>query len=293
MASGVTRKEIQEKKKREKRRQAASRIKWMVPGLLLLVLAICIGSIISDISKAKKGIRPADTPLLDWLPWVSSSLDDSDQTLPKEAGSNSQNGQTASRVRIAADKGIITEEQSMEMLMADGIAIIGIGGYTGDYVEDGSDDPAENVLMLTFENRGEAQQLVEIRVNQEYSFEFTSLMPGETVRVLEQNRAEYTSGMEVSSAEMIRHLTYSKMPSLMTGRVRIEDSDGGLKITNISDKTMTDGKIYYKYGADGSFFGGITYVAAIPDLEPEQEVVLAPSHYVEGESSIRFVTCEE
>ena len=293
MASGITRQEVQEKKKKEKRQQALSRVKWVIPVLLLLVLAVCIGSIISDINKSRKGIRPADTPLLDWIPWISSWQNGTDQTADRESGQNGQNSMDHRGQRLAAGKGYITEEQSMEMLLAGGIAIIGIGGYTGDYVEDGSDESVEDVLMLTFENRGQGQQLVEFEINREYHFEFTSLMPGEIVRVLEQNRAGYTTGMEVTSAEIIRSLAYTKEPSLMKDRIQVEDTDGGLVVKNVSSKPVTDGKIYYKYGTDGTLFGGITYVAAVPNLEPEQEVVLAPSHYVEGESCIRFVTCDE
>ena len=291
MASGITRQEVQKKKKKEKRQRAASRIKWAIPVLLLLVLAVCICSIISDILKAKKGIRPADTPLLDWLPWVSADADGTDPSENRESGQSGQSSNAGAK--IAAGKGHITEEHSMEMLLAGGIAIIGIGGYTGEYIEDGSDEPVENVLMLTFENRGQGQQLVGYQVSEEDRFEFTSLLPGETVRVLEQNRAAYSPGMEVTAAEIIRHLAYTEEPSLMEDTIQVEETDGGLKVKNISGKAVTDGKIYYKYGTGGALFGGITYVAAIPHLEPEQEVVLAPSHYVEGESSIRFVTCDE
>ena len=292
MASGLTRQEVQQKKKREKRQRALSKAKWIIPVLLLLVLAVCIGSILSDISKTKKGIRPADTPLLDWIPGIYSSGNGSERAA-KESGQDGQNGTNSDGMLLAAGKGFITEEHSMEMLLAGGIAITGIGGYTGDYVEDGSDEPVEDVLMLTFENRGQGQQLVELEINNKYRFEFTSLLPGESVRVLEHNRAAYAPEMEVTSANIIRQLAYAEEPSLKKDRIQVEEAEGGLKVRNLSSKSITDGKIYYKYGTDGTFFGGITYVAAVPSLVPEQEVVLAPSHYVEGESSIRFVTCDE
>ena len=268
-------------------------MKWIFPGLLLLVLAVCIGTIISDRNKERSGIRPADTPFLDWIPGYPFIKGSGESAEIQDPGKNSKEADSVDML-IAGGIGRITEEHSMEMLLAGDIAIIGIGGYSGAYVEDGTDDEVENVLTLTFENRGSGcSQLMEFVINKKYRFEFTSLFPGETVRVLEENRAEYTSGMEVDSAEIIRKADFSGTPSLLEDRIDISETEGGLKVKNLSGQLLQDGKIYYKYGVSGAFFGGITYMAAVPELKPEEEIVLAPSHYVGGESTIRFVTCDE
>ena len=66
------------------------------------------------------------------------------------------------------------------------IFLTGIDTYIGSYVEDGSDEFVENVMMITLENRGnEFVQFATIAINEKYVFEFTTLFPGQKMMILE------------------------------------------------------------------------------------------------------------
>ena len=75
--------------------------------------------------------------------------------------------------------------------------------------------------------------------------------------------------------------------------MKIPEIAGTLPVENIGESVLSNGRIFYKYGKDGDYFGGITYRADVPELAPEKTVTLAPSHFLDGESSVRFITCDE
>ena len=67
------------------------------------------------------------------------------------------------------------------------IFLTGIDSYIGSYVEDGSDEFVENVMMITLENKGkEFVQLATVVINEKYVFEFTTLFPGQKIMVLNE-----------------------------------------------------------------------------------------------------------
>ena len=65
--------------------------------------------------------------------------------------------------------------------------LTGIESYIGSYVEDGSDEFVENVMMIILENKGnEFVQFATISINEKYVFEFTTLFPGQKMMILEK-----------------------------------------------------------------------------------------------------------
>lgn len=172
------------------------------------------------------------------------------------------------------------------------IFLTGIDSYIGSYVEDGSDEFVENVMMITLENKGnEFVQFATIAINEKYVFEFTTLFPGEKMMILEKNRAEYTEDFEIVSAKISQVALFDNEPSLQEEILEINGEDGMIIVTNISGKYFAGGKVFYKNVLDDKYLGGITYSGRIPDLEIGQSVKMSANHYYIDSSEFLFVTC--
>lgn len=163
-----------------------------------------------------------------------------------------------------------TEAEEEYLLSIDAnIKILEIGSYTGAYMEDASDEPVENILRITVKNMGnEPLQYSKFRLvsenEDEALFEMTTLMPGETIMVLEANRKTYDESVEytVVRSENLAYFQYE--PVLQEDKLQIQPLDGGFNIKNISGEDIT-GKIviYFKDYGDGQYLGGITYSGTI------------------------------
>lgn len=51
--------------------------------------------------------------------------------------------------------------------------------------------------------------------------------------------------------------------------------------------------MFYKQDSGSALVGGITFMVAIPELRPGEEVSLYAGHYYEGASRLMFATCEK
>ena len=93
---------------------------------------------------------------------------------------------SSSKIGVSNETSIEAEKIEMGetyIPVGDGFSIVGIGAYNGAYVEDGSDEYVDNVMMVVIENKGERNiQLAEFNINGKYEFELTTLLPQETIR---------------------------------------------------------------------------------------------------------------
>ena len=174
------------------------------------------------------------------------------------------------------------------------IKVCEIGNYIGGYVEDGSDEFVNNVMMVVLENVGnEYIQLANIKINDKYLFEVTTLFPGEKVMVLEKNRAEYVEGVKVVSTEIFDVALFDEIPTMCEEILKIEAKDGMISVENISGKEFPGGKVFFKTVLEDTYLGGITYFSSIPKLSAGETVKLSGGHYEEGRSEMLFVTHAE
>ena len=163
-----------------------------------------------------------------------------------------------------------TEAEEEYLLSVDSaIKILEIGSYTGPYMEDASDDAVENILQVTLKNMGtEPLQYSKFRLlsdsGEDALFELTTLMPGETMMVLEVNRKTFREDVEYTSVKSENLAYFQYEPSLHEDTLQIQPMDGGFNIRNVSDEDIT-GKIviYFKSYSDGRYVGGITYSGTI------------------------------
>lgn len=177
------------------------------------------------------------------------------------------------------------------------VQLLEVGKYTGMFMEDGSDEIISGVLMLKIINNGdEAIQYAEITMSyggETARFTVTTLLPGATMILLEQDRMAYSVGAVRGEAEMKNVAVFREPLSLCEDKLEIQVLDGAINVTNISGEDITgDVRIYYKNCADGIYYGGITYMLRIQGGIPAEGIKqLTASHFSDTGSVIMFVTC--
>lgn len=187
-----------------------------------------------------------------------------------------------------------TVQNEAPAVLPGNLKVCEIGKYIGSYVEDGSDDFVDNVMMIVLENQGnEYIQLANIKINDQYVFGVTTLFPGEKVMVLEKNRSAYVENMEITSVEVFDVALFQESPTMCEETLKIEVKDGMMSVENISGKDFPGGKVFFKTVLDDRYLGGITYFSSIPKLEKGQAVKLSAGHFQEGRSKLLFVTHAE
>lgn len=181
--------------------------------------------------------------------------------------------------------------EEINISIGSNVFVTGVDPYIGAYVEDGTDEFVENVMMLTLENKGEENiQLATVVLNDKYTFELTTLLPGKKVWVLEKNRAEYEPEFAVESVEVKNVALFDESPSMEHAAFEITGEDNLITITNISGEKIAGGKVFYKNVLRDCYLGGITYSGSIPALDAGESIKLSAKHYYKDTSEFIFVT---
>ena len=194
-----------------------------------------------------------------------------------------------------------TQESASHLEKADinlgnGLFITDIGGYTGVYMEDGSDELVSGVLMLVVNNTGDsAVQYAEIELsagNQAGLFTLSTLPAGESVVLLEKNRMIFDDTANYSTAVMKNVVMFTETLSLMEDKLKLQVLDGAINVTNTSEKNISgDIVIYYKNSAADLYYGGITYRVRIEGGLAAGEIrQVMGNHLSQTGSAIMFVT---
>ena len=236
------------------------------------------------------------TVLLAALVWLASLLGQRevptlDQTgIPGQSGTESATDSAGSPETVPET----TEPQPIEL--SDGLVIHYISSYAGIYMEDGTDEPVADVMMIILENTSE-QDLQLARISIEYEnftaeFEVTNLPAGEKAVLLEKNR-HAAAGQAYQSIQMKNVVFFPEKMGLQEDRIQIEGHNGTLEVTNISGENITgDIYIYYKNSATDLLYGGITYrVAVRGGLKAGESAAVIAGHYTLGNSRLLLVDC--
>lgn len=181
--------------------------------------------------------------------------------------------------------------EKMNISLGSNVFVTGVHPYIGSYVEDGSDEFVENIMMISMENKGDKNiQLATVTLNDTYIFELTTLLPGKKMLVLEKNKAEYDENFVVESAEISNVAFFDEQPSAHEDILEIMGEDNMIAVKNISGENFVGGKVFYKNVLGDYYLGGITYSGSIPTLENEKTVKLSTKHYLKDSSEIVFIT---
>lgn len=161
------------------------------------------------------------------------------------------------------------------------LSVIEVAGYTGYFVEDGSDEIVENVACILVQNNTEEYLdyglITATFGDKEYTFTVTGLPGGSRAWVLETNRGT----VDARDTYVYVGETISPLRQVVTqdDRVTVELKEGIIAVTNVSETELPSVRVYYKtLREDGSLLGGITYTVLAEGLKAGESRELTAGH---------------
>ena len=181
--------------------------------------------------------------------------------------------------------------------LGSGVTVTEMLSYTGAFMEDRSDEVVTGVLAIRVTNHGgEAVQLMDIVLTDgvvNATFSLSTLMPGDTVIVLEKDRMLYKDAPVFTDSYPASVAIFQDVPGKCEDQLEIQCLNGILNVTNISGEDIAgDIVIYYKNQIQGIYYGGITYRLRIEGGLKAGEIRQGmAAHFNPTNSTVVFVTC--
>ena len=150
--------------------------------------------------------------------------------------------------------------------------------------------------MLIVANRGDkAIQYAEISFpteSGEAQFVLSTLPVGESCLLLENSRLKFTGNERIGEAVCENVAFLSEELGLCEDKLKIQQLDGVLNITNISGEDISgEVVVYYKNASADLYYGGITYRVRIEGgIKADEIKQIRASHFSPSGSKIMFVT---
>ena len=172
------------------------------------------------------------------------------------------------------------------------ITIQRINGYSGIFIEDGSDKEVKNVAAIEVKNTSnkplEFAQIQLYNGSKKLVFDVSTLPANSSAIVMEKNKASFNSSKGVTyggtTAGYVNSL--EKASSIKCKKVK----NNGIEVTNTSSKNIPCVRVFYKYkSSEGYYVGGITYTAKVKDLKAGASQTIYPSHFASDGGEIMMV----
>lgn len=172
------------------------------------------------------------------------------------------------------------------------ITIQRINGYSGIFIEDGSDKEVKNVAAIEVKNTSnkplEFAQIQLYNGSKKLVFDVSTLPANSSAVVMEKNKASFNSSKGVTyggtTAGYVNSL--EKASSIKCKKVK----NNGIEVTNTSSKNIPCVRVFYKYkSSEGYYVGGITYTAKVKDLKAGASQTIYPSHFASDGGEIMMV----
>lgn len=197
--------------------------------------------------------------------------------------------------KLCGDKEVKHIEVASEVAGVDGVRVLDVMPYSGAYWEDGSNAQVKDVMSVVVTNTGrQVIQLATLVMRDQdgntYSFQFTSLWPGENMVVLEQNRAVCKEAKKIIATELNEVARFDEEPTMCEDVLAVTCADQAITVKNVSGEAFPGGRVFYKNQVDGMLLGGITYMVTVPALEKDEEISIHAGHYSLDGSRVLFVT---
>lgn len=157
-----------------------------------------------------------------------------------------------------------------------------IQGYSGIFIEDGSDKEVKNVAAIQVKNTSnKAVEYAEIELyngKKKLVFAVSTLPANSSAVVMEKNKTTFSSSKGVTYGKTTVAYADKLEKSSAVSCTKVENN--GIKVTNKSGKDIPCVRIFYKYKSDdGYYVGGITYTAKVEDLKAGKSQTVYPSHF--------------
>lgn len=165
------------------------------------------------------------------------------------------------------------------------------GGYSGPFVEDGSDETEKNLWALIFTNNGnQAVQYAEYVYsvdNEAVSFKLSDLPAGQSCMVIESGRKAYKESEVLKLVSRVV-AQVDEIPHANDKILVVDNNDNTVTIMNLTDEEIPVARIFYKtYNSEENIFiGGITYTAKSEKIPAGGGVTIEPAHYESGASVV-------
>lgn len=190
------------------------------------------------------------------------------------------------------------DKKSEKVELSDSNLIIEkVGSYTGNYLEDGSDETIEKVAAIIISNTSDKMLQVgditfKVNDKENATFRVTNLLPHTSALVLESNKRKYSDKDDYSYGTVVN--AYLDAPDLLEDKFEVIKENGNLKLKNKTDKTYKKVYVYYKYvQSGGAFMGGITYRVPFENIEGKKTVTSVANHFSANTSVIVDVQIAE
>lgn len=217
----------------------------------------------------------------------SGSSESEGDTFSNNSSSNGNNSDSDSTSDSSADK-ITSNFKTPDS----SITIQRIKGYSGIFIEDGSDKEVKNVAAIQVKNT--SKQVVEYAQIELYNgdkklvFEVSTLPANSSAIVMEKNKTTFSSSKGVTYGKSTVAYT-DKLEKSSDIKYKILDNNG-IEVTNKSKKDIGCVRVFYKYKSeDGYYVGGITYTAKIDNLKAGKSQTVYPSHFATDGGEIMMV----
>ena len=220
-----------------------------------------------------------------------------DETSGKKSSTDGKNSkkETAKETTAAesTQAAVQTEKETEEALEVTGSSF---SKFSGQFIEDGTDELVENVAaMLVTNNSDQFLDLATLQYTingKAATFVVTGLPAGKSAWVLEENRMTISDNANFKYQDCVTSFKDGVIAS--SDKVTIKADGNMLTATNNTKKTLKNVFVYYKsVHTDGNFFGGITYMVDFGTLKSGESVESLAGHYVKGETKIVRIGWQE
>jgi len=167
-----------------------------------------------------------------------------------------------------------------------------INGYSGIFIEDGSDKEVKNVAAIQVKNT--SKQVVEYAKIELYNgdkklvFEVSTLPANSSAVVMEKSKTTFDSSKNVTYGKSTVAYT-DKLEKSSDIKYKVLDNNG-IEVTNKSKKDIACVRVFYKYKSEeGYYVGGITYVAKVNNLKAGTSETIYPSHFATDGGQVMMV----
>lgn len=187
-----------------------------------------------------------------------------------------------------------TQEAEPAVTLSDpDLTVEAVGSYSGNFLEDGSDEPTANVAAMLITNNSDrmlqiAQITFQVNDTETASFKVTDLPAGTSTLVLEANKREFKEEDSYTYGETASG--YMDQPTLEEDKFELITEKGKITLKNKTDQAYEKVYVYYKYvQIGGAYLGGITYRTPFENVPAGGEVEAVAGHFNPNSSKIMAV----
>lgn len=270
--------------------------RWAVPVLLAVLAALCAAALLPErggavdspqLTRPPGLTEPETTASPQTTPGETEGAAPSEITAPPEATQPEQTEPDEGGGPRETDPPKQTEP--VKLAGAEDLYCREFARFSGQYVEDGRDEPVEHVAAVLVTNRSD--QFLDLATltydvdGHTATFVVTGLPAGRSAWVMEAGRMTIPDDAKFTPVDCVT--AFRGDVTAETDTVSIYAEANMLTAVNNTRETLEGVFVYYKtLHTDGNFFGGITYRVDFGDLEPGCAAEALAGHYSMENSEI-------